>query len=797
MQNLRLLCVIVHFFLIDFCFGQTDSLKFVFTGAPNLSASMYSITGTITDSESKGITRVSLYVNGQFSGTNTDDNGRYFIELPPGDYRIVFRHISMLPKTCIVTLRNSGLIDLQLEEKRFNLDEVIIQADGTNQHVAKTIAGVVHMGIKELKAIPAFMGEADIIKGLQLMPGVTSVGEGSSGINVRGGQTDQNLILMNDVVVLGTNHALGFLSSFNPDVVQSFNLYKGNIPSYYGGRTSSALAIDMQNGNLDEWKFQGALGTSLFKVLIDGPLVEKKASIITGLRLSNANWLLQKVKDENVKNSKLNFLDIYSSVMVSLSPKTQLKVNTLLTGDSFRFSNEFGYDWRTSVTSLSIKSLISKNLSIYGLTAYGNFANEYSDPSGPESATISNGIKYIQGKASALFTTETNSLTVGSEVINYSSNPENISPFDVNSGVRSKSVQKEKGIEVAGFISDEWTPTPFLGISAGLRYSFYTQLGPDSVFLYAPGESKSVRSIQDTLLLNGAIKTYSGFEPRVSFRINVSQAQSLKLSYSRLIQYIQSISNTTAPTPIDLWQVSTLYIKPQISNNFSIGYFLNFNDNAWSTSVEAFYRKTKNQLDYKDFAKLLLNSHLETELVSGNGISYGTEFLIRRNKGKWTGWLSYTFSRSLIQIKSQYPEDQINGGSYYTSNFDKPHTASLLLNRKLWPRNTFTISFTYATGRPISAVSSTYTVNGVTIPNYSERNEYRIPDYLRMDVSFTAGSIFKKVDDNLSISVYNVLARRNAYSVFFKPDGTSQILKPFRLSVLGTLFPSITYTVTF
>ncbi len=778
--------------------AQADSLRYVFQSAAPSGSSLFSLTGRITDINNQPVSRVSIYVDGQFTGTNTDDQGRYFIALKPGDYRVVFRHVAMLPVIITIVLRNNGVVDLVMNERKFNLQEVVIEAEGADQYVSKIDAGVVQMGITELKQIPSFLGEPDVIKGLQFMPGITSVGEGSAGINIRGGQADQNLIMINEVMVLSANHALGFLSPFNPDVVQDFTLFKGNLPSYYGGRSSAALNIQMKDGDDEQWTLKATAGTTASKLFAEGPVIKNKVSLISGLRISNTNWILRQASNDDIRNSSLVFHDVYGSVRYKISPKSHINFNTLSTGDNFLFNETFGYDWRSTITSLHFKSMPTNRLALQALAAYGRFKNSYVDPSGNESATLRNGITYWQTKASALLTLTKHTLTVGAESIFYLSDPESLSPYDEQSAISSRSIEKDKGVEIAGFIAEEWTPWPSLGISAGLRFSLFQQRAPDSVFLYASGQTKSRASITDTLVFNhGVLKQYHGFEPRVSIRISTAKNQSVKVSYNRLIQYIQSLSSTTAPTPIDLWQISSYYIKPQVSDNLSIGYFINVKENRWSFSAEAFYRKTKNVLDYKNFPDLFMNNHLETELITGRGKAYGMEFLLKRNQGKWTGWLAYTFSRSLIQMGGAYPEEQINNGAWYPAVYDKPHVASWVMNRKLWPNGSFGFSFTYSTGRPVNAVSSTYLVDGVSIPNYSLRNEYRIPDYYRVDFSITAGSIIKKINDSLTFTVYNLLARRNAYSVFYQSVDNSLMLKPYRLSILGTVFPSLTYTVTF
>lgn len=792
------LAFLVFFIWSNLLYAQQDTLIYTFTDTTNANPAIsYNLTGIIKGPDNEPISKVSIYIDGQFSGTNTDDFGRYFLALAPGKYKVVIHHISMQPKTLTLFLYGNGVINITMSEKRYNLDEVIISAENLSENINRTLAGRVYMDVNELKTIPAFLGEPDIIKSLQFIPGVTSTGEGSSGFNVRGGQADQNLILINDALVLSSNHALGFLSPFNPDVTQDFTLYKGNVPSYYGGRTSSTLSISMRHGSLEKANLHASLGTATSKLLMEGPVIKNKVSGILAIRKSNSNWLIRKVKNPDIKNSTLNFSDLYGSIYAQLSPTTQVEVNTLYTGDLFKFSSEFGYEWNTSLSSLTIKSLLSKKISLIGMVAYGNFENSLFDPSGAESAKVKNGTSYWQGKLSTLLTSKKNSLTLGLEFVDYRSKPETIAPYNENSGITRKSVRKDRGIETAGFISNEWSPSDFFSVVAGIRFSYYEQRGPTTIFLYQDASPKSESTIIDSLKYSsGRVEAFNGFEPRISLRLKLSEKKSIKLSYTRLIQYIHSISNTSAPTPIDLWQVSTKYIPPQLADNFSAGLFCNSKQDLWSFSTEFFYRSTTGQIEYKDFAQLFLNKHIESELISSIGKAYGIEFQVKKNIGKWTGWLAYTYSRSILRTKSKFEEELINDGNWYPSNYDRPHIASIVLNRKLWPKGLFSISTQYSTGRPVGSISSSYIVNGTTIPNYSERNEIRLQNYFRVDLSITTGSLFKKIDDKLNISIYNLSGRRNAYSLLFKQDANSSTLKPYRVSILGTIFPSITYSFT-
>ena len=790
--------ILFFFFGITVAYGQTDSLTFRFGKAQNQHPNTYVLTGKIlTEETNEPLQGVGLHVNGVFTGTVTDKYGFYYLTLEPGVHRVTFRHISYIPVFTQVELYDNGVVNLEMTVKSFELDGVVVVSEDPDRNVRNAITGVTKLTTRELRSIPAFMGEADIFKGLQLLPGVSSVGEGTSGINVRGAKTDQNLILMNEAVVLSSNHALGFLSGFNTDVTENFTLYKGNLPANFGGRAGSALNILMRPGDMNAWKGQVGMGTSNGKFLIEGPIASEKASVIAGGRVSNVNWLLNQTQDLDLQQSRLNFYDGYLGLTWKLSQGHTMEANTLLTGDRFQFSDQFGYEWSNRVSSLRYKGILGDHLSVSALAADGDFSNAFIDPEGVEAAQVRNGMRYQQGKISATWAKDQLALTGGLEALNYQGKPEKLLPFGLESGVQPEQVDKEKGVEFSGFLSLEQELSATTGLIAGIRYSSFTQLGPDSVYQYRPNAPLiPSNQIGQEVVGSGKVASYSGWEPRISLRQNLTSSLSLKLSYARLFQYVQSVSNTFGPTPIDLWQLSTKYIPPQRSDSFSLGVFKNSKDNRWEYSVDGFYRASQNQVEYRDFADIFLNPHLETELVLGEGKAYGAEFMVKKNLGIVTGWLAYTYSRSLFRSMSQFQQEQINGNEWFPSNFDKPHEVNFILSRKIYPRGLFNLSANYSTGRPVSAVNASYILNGgLIVPDYSARNQYRIPDYFRVDASFTVEKVFSKKGDSLNFSIYNLFGRKNAYSVFWQRDGDSQQLRPYRLAILGSIFPSITYSI--
>ena len=798
MRNFRILFIFLYLGVIFRGFSQTDSLTYTFGRESGATQDSYVLTGKITlKTNGDPLPGVGIHLDGLFSGVSTDKFGFYYLSIPKGAHKVTFRHISHIPIFTQVYLYENAVINLEMEEKNFELEGVVVMSDQPDRNVREPITGITKLTTRELKAIPAFLGEADIFKGLQLLPGVSSVGEGTSGINVRGAKTDQNLILMNEALVLSSNHALGFLSAFNTDVTETFTLYKGNLPANLGGRSGSALNILMRPGDMNSWKGSVGLGTSNGKLLLEGPLAKDKISLIVGGRISNVNWLLNQSRDLDLQNSRLNFYDGYLGLTWKLAQGHTLEANTLLTGDEFLFSDQFGYDWSNRVSSLRYRGILGENLSLSALLADGEFTNAFIDPEGVAAATVENGMNYQQGKIALTWANEKLAVTTGAEGIYYRGKPEQLNPYGPDSGIVPEKVGKEKGIEFSGFLTMEYEFGESTGIVAGLRYSTYAQLGPDTVYQYNPNAPISEDEISGEVIFpEGKIKSYAGLEPRISLRQNINSNTSVKLSYARLFQYVQSVSNTFGPTPIDLWQLSTTYIPPQQSDNFSLGVFRNSSDNKWEYSVDAFYRKGQNQVEYRDFADIFLNPHMETELVFGEGKAYGAEFMIKKNLGVVTGWLAYTYSRSFFRSSSEFEAEQINQNEWFPSNYDKPHEVNFILSRKMYPRGLFNFSVNYATGRPVSAVTASYLLNGgLVVPDYSARNQYRIPDYFRVDVSYTVEKVFSKKGDSLNFSIYNVFGRKNAYSVFWKKDSDSQQLRPYRLAILGAIFPSISYSI--
>lgn len=760
------------------------------------------VTGRITNKITKEpIPGASISVDGYKYFDYSDKTGAYAVELLPGHYRIRVKQLGMFTVYIRAHVVSQANFNIEMEEGTVQLNEIIITARPIDSNVKASLTGLTKMNIVEVKTLPTLMGEVDIIKSLQLMPGVTSVGEGASGFNVRGGRVDQNLVLFNDAPLFYTSHALGFISAFNQDIIRDFSLYKGNVPANFGGRASSVLEINTRRGDFEKWNVNGGIGPVTSRLGVEGPIIKNKTSILATGRISHIGWALKKAKNPDVQQSKTAFSDFFAGITHRFSENSSLEVGYYSSNDDFQFSDQFGFAWNTSVASAKWQALANRKASPVVSLSYGNYQNDLIDPSGTDASILTNGMNYFQFKPYVNITpSDRHNIVAGASSLVYLPTLEKFSGYNGNQAVENKQVTKDKGIEMSVYANDEFDIAENFSVTFGLRYSLYYQLGKDQVYQYASGQPRVVASITDTVSYeeNERIVSYGGFEPRVSARINVTPAQSIKFGYNRMLQYIHLISNTTAPTPIDLWQVSNRFLKPQVSDNFSLGYFFNLKDNRWETSAEAFYKTMDNIVEYKDFPELYTNDHLETELLSGIGQAWGGELYARKLKGRWTGWVSYTYSQTLVKVNSPIASEQINNGKWFYSNYNKPHNFNLVVNRVMKNNSAFSAIFTYTSGRPFTAIESSYVVSSTVVPIYSERNKYSIPNYIRLDLSLTFGNVFRKIDDSLVLSFYNFLGRDNAYSVFYKrPAPNFKIPKPYQLSVLGAMLPSIVYNFKF
>ncbi|OKL40664.1 hypothetical protein A3841_12445 [Pontibacter flavimaris] len=732
-------------------------------------------------------------------GTASDEKGYYTLTIPAGSYTLEVRSVGMVPDKRKLQLLQSRIVDVELFEVSNELREVEVSAVAPDQNVKSLEMGVARLSIKEIKSVPAFLGEVDVVRSVLAMPGVTTVGEGATGFNVRGGSVDQNLILQDDAPLFNSSHLFGFFSVFNPDMVEDVTLYRAGIPSRYGGRVSSVLDVKMRDGNKKIPVLSGGIGLLSSRLLLEGPIVKDKASFVLGGRGAYPGLLLRFVPDKSVRDSDGNFYDFNAKLSYTLSEKDQLMLSGYLSRDSFRFGTDTTYTWGTATGTLKWSHTFSNKLFSTLTGVAGDYAYGVSAETVPYNFTLDSDIKYKLLKADVNYEPSAqHKIGLGASSTWYNFNSGELKPSSDQSSLVQLSMPREQSLEAAAYLNHEYTLSPAISVSYGLRYSSYFNLGPGRVYVYNPEVPRRASSVTDTLhFADGeSIKQYNYLEPRASVRVALGENSSVKLGYNRMVQYIHLISNTTAVSPMDIWKTSNPYLKPQIGDQVALGYFRNLHDNSIELSAEGYYKRLHNLVEYKDGARLLLNNALDADLLPGDGKAYGLELMIRRKGKKLTGWASYTYSRSLRRVKGPTPEETINSGSYFPSNYDKPHDFTVVLNQQLSRLISLSANFTYSTGRPVTYPESVSMIGGLLMVNYSDRNQHRIPDYHRLDVALTIDGTNKRGAKRLSswtLSVYNLYGRNNPYSVFFKPAYSGNVPQAYKLSVIGSAVPAITY----
>ena len=766
------------------------------TGAPPAAGTApVVVEGLIKDEKTQDPVPGAIVRTDSVGGATTDRMGRFRLTLTPGEHLLDIQYIGYRDTRVRLSVYQAGEIEILVQTRALELATVEIQGNKAANKQTAVATGVELLSTQTIKDLPSFMGESDVVKSLLVLPGVSTVGEGASGFNVRGGNIDQNLVVQDELPFFNTAHVLGFFSVFNPDLVRSTTLYKGHIPARYGGRVASVLEVKLRDGDFNAWHGSAGAGLAAAKASFEGPVWKEKISVLVGARMSYSDWMLKLAKLPDVKQSSARFNDINAKISLRSGKNGTISVGGHRSEDFFRFAQEFGYEWKTTGGNLSWRQAWGASILTNLTAAAGQLENTYFQPTGSDAFELGNGLSFrtVNFHAS-LLSLPRHEIQAGAQWNRNDPLPQTLRPRGPDSGVLPKTTQQENGEEWAFFADDEFKLSEKITLYGGLRYSRFRTLGPNRVRLYEPGVPYSDETVTDTLTFgaNEVSQKYGGLEPRISVNIRLDGQQAIKFSYNRLRQYQHLISNTTAATPTDTWQSSNRYLPPQVSDSYSAGWFFTRENKRWETSVELFFRHTNDVPAYEDFAALLLNDHLETELIAGRQRGYGVEGLFRKNEGRWTGWVSYTFSRSLQQARSPYPEVSVNRGEWFPANFDQPHQATLFAKYAINPALYWTFNFTYRTGRPVTAPVNGYGVGPVVVPNFSDRNNLRIPDYHRLDVGLTIDKTRSKLDGlkwTLNFSVYNVYARKNAFSVYFKRDRSGRP-KAYQLAVIGTIIPA-------
>ena len=743
----------------------------------------------------------TVYIHQLDTGTVTDVNGYYSITIPAGIYSFEAQAVGLMAQSMQMYLTKDTTLQFLLADKVITLGEIIISDEAVDQNVSDVSIGKTKLDIMTIKGMPAFMGEVDIVRSLLLLPGVSSVGEGSSGFNVRGGSVDQNLVLIDETPIFNTSHLFGIFSVFNQDVVQDVTLLKGSIPARYGGRLSSVLDVKTKEQFGSKFSGKGGIGLLASRLTLDIPVIKEKLSITLGGRISYSDYLLNLFPDPVLKNSSAWFYDANLKINYRVNNKNTVHISAYSSKDKFKLPSDTAFAWGTNNLSLRWNHLFGKNLVSNFTGVYSSYNYGVSNSEDIYAFNWDAGLIYKSLKADfAWFAGKQHKVDFGGSFIRYDFLQGDLKPGDASSVV-PVFLQDDYSNEYALYLGDEWLLGEKLTLMAGVRYSYFQNIGPNDVNIYTEGEPLSPSSFEGVQSYSNGevIESYGGWEPRLALRIGLPRSSSLKFSFNRMYQYIHLLSNTMAVTPVDVWKPSGLYIKPEYSNQYSVGYYKNFLENTLETSVEVYYKDIFDLLDYKDGARLVLNNYIEEELILGDGRAYGIEFLVRKKIGRFTGWIGYTYSRTERQVIGLNEEETINFGEYFPANYDRPHDLTFTGNYKITRRWSFSANYIFMSGRPATYPESKYVVDNFTVAGYGERNKYRIPDYHRLDISFTLGGNLKKNkkwDGSWTFSVYNLFARQNAYSVYFKARNNA-VPKAYKLSVIGTAIPSITYNFKF
>ncbi|QKG57815.1 TonB-dependent receptor [Hymenobacter sp. BRD128] len=755
------------------------------------------ITGTVRTAgpRSEPVIGAAVFIDSPTIGTTTDRQGNYSLTVPVGRHNLNIRGIGIRTTRRQLVVHADGRFNLEVATDAAALQEVVVEGQ-KDRNVRGMQMGVQLLDIKTIKQVPTVFGEADLLRVVMALPGVKTVGEGSTGMSVRGGGTDQNLVLFNGATIYNPAHLFGFFSAFNPDIVKSVELYKSAIPARYGGRLASVLDIVSREGDRKKFGASGGIGLLTSRLTLEGPLPGAKGSFLISGRTSYSDWLLQRVPSPTLRNSAASFYDLSAYLTYDLNPNNSLSVTGYLSHDRFRLASDTIYEYRNQAASLNWKHTFSPKLasSVLATTSQYDFSlttNRY--PLSASSFAYRVSQSALQADFSYLAAPK-HTLDFGASTLLYNTAPGDQQPLGDQSLLLPTTIQHERALESGAYLTDRFDVSTRFSVQAGLRYSFYQALGPRLVNDYLPGLSRSESTKTGTTAYGSGqvLAHYAGPEWRISTKLELTANSSVKASYNRMRQYIHQLSNTTVVSPTDTWKLSDNYIRPQVGDQVSLGYYHNFKRNTIEFSAEVYYKKIHDFVDYKSGAVLLLNPHLETDLVNAEGRAYGVELLLRKNVGKINGWLSYTYARSLVQVNTA--TDVVNGGNWYPSNYDKPHDFTLVGNYRFSRRFNVGLNFNYSTGRPITLPLAKYYIDNALRVYYSDRNMYRVPDYYRVDlaVNFEGNHKVKKfAHSSWTVAVYNLTGRHNPYSVYFQTVNGQ--LKGYQLSIFGTPIPTVTY----
>ncbi|NEV94724.1 TonB-dependent receptor [Psychroflexus sp. YR1-1] len=782
---------------------KSDAVETILIGKENRQSRQkyFQLKGKVVSKQGEPISGLNILIPSQGSGTVTDFDGNYSLRLPKGINLVEIQGIGVANLKKRLVVYSDGVLNLQLEKSFEQLGEVLIEANARD-NVQSAFTGVENINVSEIKTIPLVLGERDILKVATTLPGISTAGEAASGYNVRGGKTDQNLILLDDGVIYNPTHFFGIFSGLNPFTTGNVSIYKGSIPAAYGGRLSSVFDLNTRDGNKEKFTGEASIGPVTGNLSLEIPVVKGKSSLIVGGRGTYSDWILDLVDDEALQDSQATFYDFVGKYNHEFDNEDELNVSGYYSSDVFSITSDSLFSYTNRMFALSYSKvlnekhrgeLVATNSNYnFNLDYESDFDNNFDSGYTINESELKLKMKYFHSKA--------HTINYGINAKYYRVSPGEVRPGDVESLIEELSIPTERAVESAVYIEDSFEVNDKLLINAGLRYSFYTVFGPANINIYEEGLPRNEATIVGTESFGSGevIETYGGPEVRLSGRYSFTPSFSTKLSYNNTYQYIHTLSNNTTAAPTDTYKLSDSFIKPQRANQYALGFFKNFDSNIYELSLEGYYKTADNLLDYKVGADLFLNENIETQVLQGEGKAYGLEVLLRKKKGDLNGYLGYTYSRSFVKLDGNFQEERVNNGDFFPTNFDKPHDFSAVMNYKLTRRFSFSANLVYQTGRPITYPIGKYNFNNSEYVMYSDRNQLRIPDYYRLDLSFNVEGnhkIEKFAHSFWNISVYNILGRNNPYSVFFVTDNGE--VKAYQSSIFAIPIPTITYNFRF
>lgn len=762
----------------------------------------YVLRGQIKNSENGSpLENVAVTIDNSNLGTVTDAQGNYSLELSAGVRIISVNLLGFAGTKKRVVLYNNGSLDFGIQESLEGLDEVLLFGN-VNKNIEDTKVGATQVDVENIKNIPLVLGERDVFKAAATLPGIASAGEGASGYNVRGGKEDQNLILLDDGVIYNPVHFFGIFSAINPFTSNEVTVYKGHIPAKFGGRLASVFDIKTKDANVSKFSGEASIGPVTSNLVLETPIVKDKAAILIGGRFTFTDIILRNLDNENLKNSEASFYDVVLKYNHILDEKNKISATGYYSKDAFSITSDSLFKYKNRMVSLQWEHTFKDTHK-----AKFTFSNSaYDFDLGFEGESNDNfDLQYRLNETSinAGFVNKINTkhtLGYGLSTKLYANDPGERSPNGGNSIITPTSIPRERALETALYVSDIFEITERLTAEAGLRFSFFAALGESVQNIYQEGAPRSNGTLLERQEFgsNEVVETYTTPEYRVALRYLLMPDLAIKGSLNRQAQYIHKLTTNTTASPVDTYKLSNINIAPQRGLQYSLGLFKNFKEGMFEASVEGYYKTTTDILDYKVGAEVLLNETLEQEILQGEGKAYGVEFLLKKNKGSLNGWIGYAYSRSMLKLDSEFLEERVNNGEYFPSNYDKPHDFSLVANYKITRRFSFSGNFVYQTGRPVTVPVGSFVVNNAELVVFSHRNEFRIPDYYRLDLSFNVEGNHKKnklAHSFWNISVYNVLGRNNPYSVFFVAEDGD--VKAFQTSIFSVPIPTVSYNLKF